>query len=79
VIFVNDNDHLQITQYLFKEQLPGSIFGSDLRAIDIQRDRDHGLASYNDYREYCGLPRARNFIDFKDYISLSVGKTNLPT
>ncbi|XP_039302383.1 peroxidase isoform X2 [Solenopsis invicta] len=58
----------EITQYLFRR---GRILGSDLRAIDIQRDRDHGLASYNDYREYCGLPRAKTFYDFADYISLS--------
>jgi len=70
---------LQITQFLFKKKFPRSILGSDLRAIDIQRDRDHGLASYNDYREYCGLPRAKTFTDFADYIPLSVGKTNLST
>ncbi|KAL6265623.1 hypothetical protein P5V15_002417 [Pogonomyrmex californicus] len=58
----------EITQYLFRR---GRILGSDLRAVDIQRDRDHGLASYNDYREYCGLPRAKTFNDFADYISLS--------
>lgn len=72
---MNNNNLLQITQFLFRR---GRILGSDLRAIDIQRDRDHGLASYNDYREYCGLPRARTFNDFADYISLSVGKKNLP-
>ncbi|XP_050457801.1 peroxidase-like isoform X2 [Cataglyphis hispanica] len=58
----------EITQYLFRR---GRTFGSDLRAIDIQRDRDHGIASYNDYREYCGLPRAKIFNDFADLISLS--------
>lgn len=58
----------EITQFLFRR---GRFLGSDLRAVDIQRDRDHGLASYNDYREHCGLPRARTFTDFADYISLS--------
>ncbi|XP_032681178.1 peroxidase-like [Odontomachus brunneus] len=58
----------EITQYLFRR---GRTLGSDLRAIDIQRDRDHGLASYNDFREYCGLPRAEDFMDFADYISFA--------
>ncbi|KAK9306660.1 hypothetical protein QLX08_002738 [Tetragonisca angustula] len=56
----------EITRYLFRNGRP---LGSDLRATDIQRDRDHGLASYNDVREYCGLPRAIDFDDFTDYIS----------
>ncbi|XP_026670938.1 peroxidase-like [Ceratina calcarata] len=58
----------EITQYLFRNGRP---LGQDLRAIDIQRNRDHGLASYNDFREYCGLPRAKYFGDFMDYISAS--------
>ncbi|XP_020300497.1 peroxidase-like [Pseudomyrmex gracilis] len=58
----------EITHFFFKR---GRILGSDLRAIDVQRDRDHGLASYNDYREYCGLPRAKTFNDLADYISFS--------
>ncbi|XP_029047314.2 peroxidase [Osmia bicornis bicornis] len=59
---------LEITQYLFRNGRP---LGSDLRATDIQRNRDHGLASYNSFREYCGLPRAKHFADFTDYISPS--------
>lgn len=51
-------------------------FGSDLRAIDIQRNRDHGLASYNDFREFCGLRRAHSWNDFADLIDTEVIKKN---
>lgn len=65
---------LQITEFLFRMGRP---LGVDLRAIDIHRNRDHGLASYNSFREYCGLPRAKFFADFTDYISLSVSRSGL--
>lgn len=63
----------QITDFLFRNGRP---FGRDLRAIDVQRGRDHGLASYNDYREFCGLPRAHKFEDFSDYIDVEVSFNN---
>jgi hypothetical protein len=62
---------LQITWFLFRN---GRSLGQDLRAIDIQRARDHGLASYNHYREYCGLPKAHSFEDFGDLIDPEVRK-----
>ncbi|XP_073814847.1 peroxidase-like [Musca autumnalis] len=47
------------------EHQPFEEYGSDLKSIDIQRSRDFGLASYNDYREACGLPRAYAWSDFE--------------
>lgn len=60
---------LQITKYFTRS---GGKLGQDLRAVDIQRARDHGLATYNDYRAYCGLKKAAEFEDYSDLISQEV-------
>ncbi|SPP83193.1 peroxidase [Drosophila guanche] len=59
----------QIKHFLFRRNMP---FGSDLRSLDIQRNRDHGLASYNDMREFCGLRRAHSWEDYSDLISVPI-------
>lgn len=61
--------NFQITQFLFRGN---DALGSDLKAFDIQRNRDHGLASYNDYRQFCGLRKAHNFHDLLDVIRQEV-------
>ncbi|XP_060648778.1 peroxidase [Drosophila nasuta] len=56
----------QIKHFLFRRNMP---FGSDLRSLDIQRNRDHGLATYNDMREFCSLSRAHSWEGYGDLIS----------
>lgn len=62
---------LQITQHLFRRN---EELGQDLKTVDIQRSRDHGVASYNDFRAYCNLRKAKNFTDFLDVMDAKVGE-----
>lgn len=47
-----------VRNFLFGQPGAG---GFDLASLNIQRGRDHGLASYNDVREALGLPRVTKF------------------
>ena len=45
---------------------PPGAGGFDLGALNVQRGRDHELATYNDAREAFGLDRAQTFADISD-------------
>ncbi|CAG8437041.1 1229_t:CDS:10 [Scutellospora calospora] len=52
-IFVSD----QMRYYMYKTEI------MDISSLDCVRNRDHGIAKYNDARQYFNLPRAQNWSD----------------
>lgn len=61
----------EVTNHLFEDRkIPFS--GIDLIALNVQRARDHGIPSYNNYRALCNLKRASNWDDLSREIPSEV-------
>ncbi|KAL1488619.1 hypothetical protein ABEB36_014422 [Hypothenemus hampei] len=59
----------EVTNHLFEDRkIPFS--GIDLIALNVQRARDHGIPSYNNYRALCNLKRATTWDDLSREIPL---------
>eukprot|EP00088_Acartia_fossae_P020565 TRINITY_DN2211_c0_g1_i10.p1 TRINITY_DN2211_c0_g1~~TRINITY_DN2211_c0_g1_i10.p1 ORF type:complete len:747 (-),score=69.80 TRINITY_DN2211_c0_g1_i10:194-2434(-) len=58
---MDDSVTEQVTNHLFEE--PGRGFGMDLAALNIQRGREHGIPSFNRWREWCGLKPFKSWHD----------------
>lgn len=41
-------------------------YRTDLGSLNIMRGREHGIPSYNKWRQFCGLSVAKSFEEFKD-------------
>ncbi|KAH8276325.1 hypothetical protein KR026_011884 [Drosophila bipectinata] len=60
-----------LSRFLFRGDNP---FGLDLAAINIQRGRDQGLRSYNDYLELMGAPKLESFLQFPSEIGQKLAR-----
>ena len=67
----DSEDRSQPPDRFFVEEVTGNLFenqegdrkGFDLVAVNIQRGRDHGIPSYNTFREALGLGPVTSFQD----------------
>lgn len=53
-------------------RVPNRTDGIDLISLDLARGREHGIPSYNKFRQLCGLNKAETFDGFVDQISREV-------
>ncbi|XP_006864024.1 PREDICTED: thyroid peroxidase-like isoform X2 [Chrysochloris asiatica] len=66
---------LQVQDQLMNEELTEKLFvlsnsGTlDLASLNLQRGRDHGLPGYNEWREFCSLPRLKTQADLNTAIT----------
>lgn len=62
----------QFTYLLLSLQPKEILYGIDALSIDIQRERDHGLPTYTQYRMFCGLSDIASFGDLATAMSPTV-------
>lgn len=60
------NYDIEVKEFLLKHLRK---YGDDIRAIDLQRGRDHGIGSYESLRQYCGLPPTTKWEDWRDLMA----------
>ncbi|XP_076454774.1 salivary peroxidase/catechol oxidase-like [Babylonia areolata] len=58
-----------LTNHMFETNRT-AMDGLDLVAVNIQRGRDHGLPPFNDWREFCNLPRVNDFASLDMNVNL---------
>lgn len=65
----DNNYDLEVKEFLLKHLRK---YGDDIRAIDLQRGRDHGVGSYESLRQYCRLPLTTKWDDWSDLMTEKV-------